>query len=1188
MLIFLAVAILGVMYILYTWLSIENGQIGSGLLYVKSIESTLAKGDLIVLEVIKSASLVAIILVVFFFLLRTNRKNQSLRIAIAEREQAEEKISILSHAVRSISEFVSITDMSDKILFVNSAFLKAYKYEEHELVGKSIGIIRSTNNSPDVVAEILPATLRGGWHGEILNKRKDGSEFTAFISTSVIQDENGKPVALIGVSTDVTDRKRVEEQRNRQAGLITSLLDSIPDIVFFKDTKGVYLGCNPSFAEFIGKPRNEILGKTDYDLVDKATADFFRHHDLEVLKQKLPRHIEEWITYPDGRKILIDTLKTPYWGDDGSLIGIIGISRDITEKKETEEKIKESEAKFNKIFNNSPSLMVLLTVNDRRIAEVNETFLQKTGLSRDEIIGKVVTDVQLLSFGDTQQEVSTELQKDQRITGMELELKTQSGDTIYGVFSREIIESYGRKYFLTVITDISDIKHAKGELEESREKYRGLSEASFEAIFISEKGLCIEQNQAAEKMFGYTSEEAMVRYGTEWIAPEDREMVMKNMLAGFEEPYEARALKKDGTTFPCILRGKMMHYKGKNVRVTSLSDITARKQAEEEVKKVSTRLALATRAGGVGVWDYNITTNHLLWDDQMFALYGIGKADSPDVLETWQGSIHPDDKEQTNRELLLAVHGEKELDGEFRVVWPDGSVHNIRALATVQRDISGNALRLVGTNWDITEQKKNEAVLLKAMQQAETANKAKSVFLASMTHEIRTPLNAIIGFSQLMTRDRMLTESQKEYNVSIIRAGEHLLALINDILELSKVEAGQLELNPVNVDMHALFTDIQLMFKERAQSKHLQFAFEASEDFPRFLIVDDSKLRRVFVNLIGNAIKFTEAGGIHVQTRVDKINGDPGMLTVEIRDSGVGIPENEIGRLFKRFEQTSAGINKSSGTGLGLALSQELVFLMGGNITVSSEVGKGSVFTFRVEIKPGKTDPGATLNARRVKSIDAEHGTYRVLVVDDNEINLQVTVRLLKMVGFETNEAFNGADALIKHEQWDPNLVLMDIQMPVMDGLEATRRIKATERGRYLPVIALTANSFDEERKNMITLGFDGYIRKPFRESELFEAIGKSLGIKYIYNDENGRSSREKYSNNDVAILEDIAKLPENLVLQMLDAIDVADLDLLIELIIRIDQDHSELAKYLVTLANNYDYSYLQQILTKKGTPHEN
>ncbi|MEI6435625.1 MAG: ATP-binding protein [Bacteroidota bacterium] len=486
----------------------------------------------------------------------------------------------------------------------------------------------------------------------------------------------------------------------------------------------------------------------------------------------------------------------------------------------------------------------------------------------------------------------------------------------------------------------------------------------------------------------------------------------------------------------------------------------------------------------------------------------------------------------------------------------------------------------------LDNEKKATATANEMAAHAELANKSKSVFLANMSHEIRTPLNAIIGFSQLMNRDRFLTDSQKEYNHSIIRAGEHLLALINDILELSKVEAGRIELNPTDVDLYSLLNDIQMIFKERAQSKHLQFIFETANNLPQYVLIDESKLRQIFVNLIGNAIKFTEKGGVAVRTRIDKVNDDLSKLIVEIQDSGPGIPENEFDKLFKQFEQTSSGIRKSSGTGLGLTLSRELVNLMGGNITVSSEVGKGSAFTFTVEIYEGKNQVARDIIAKRVICIDKGQETCRILVVDDKEENLKVAVNLLKLVGFETNEAVNGVEAIAKFEQWNPHLILMDMRMPVMDGYEATRRIKSTEKGKQTPVIALTASSFEEERKKTMELGMHDYIRKPFRENELFSTIGKVLGVKYVYEDETSWS-QTKYLNNDDPIIEAIVRLPLSFVHQMRDAVASADFDLLIELINAIEPDNSELAHCFMTLANNYDYEHLLKLLTSdiKPTP---
>lgn len=468
----------------------------------------------------------------------------------------------------------------------------------------------------------------------------------------------------------------------------------------------------------------------------------------------------------------------------------------------------------------------------------------------------------------------------------------------------------------------------------------------------------------------------------------------------------------------------------------------------------------------------------------------------------------------------------------------------------------------------------------KMAREAEIANKSKSAFLANMSHEIRTPLNAIIGFSQLMNRDKFLTETQREYNISIVKAGEHLLNLINDILELSKVEAGRVVVNPVDVDLHALLDDIQMLFKERAQAKNLQFISEIADDLPRYVFVDESKLRQIFVNLIGNAIKFTDKGGIAIRIKTSKIDSEKSKLIVEIQDSGPGIHEDELNKLFKHFEQTSSGISKGSGTGLGLALSRELSHILGGDITVTSEIGKGSVFTFQVEIKKGNPEAIEKNSSKRVVGFEKKNESYRILVVDDRDENLKVAIDLLKLVGFETNEAVNGLEAIEKFEKWNPHLILMDMRMPVMDGYEASSRIKSTEKGKKTPIVALTASAFEDERKRIESLGINGYIRKPFHDNELFSTIGKLLDIKYIFEEE--ISLQTPVFQNSEIISNDISKLPAKLISELKDALACADLDLFIEITESIYPDNTQLAQLLITHARNYDYEILQQLLNQK------
>ena len=619
---------------------------------------------------------------------------------------------------------------------------------------------------------------------------------------------------------------------------------------------------------------------------------------------------------------------------------------------------------------------------------------------------------------------------------------------------------------------------------------------------------------------------------------------------------------------------------GEIIGVIGISmDITKRKQAEEDLREKEVQYRNLADSGMALIWKSGTDKLCNYFNEPWLKF--TGRTLDQEMGNGWAECVHPDDFERCLKTYVEAFDKREMFTREYRMRYANGEYRWLLDMGTPNYNNNREFIGYIGHCFDISERKKSEAALIKAKQEAEMANKAKSIFLANMSHEIRTPLNAIIGFSQLMNRDSQLSDSQKDFNLSIISAGEHLLALINNILELSKVEAGHIMLNPVNINLHYFLKTIQMIFKERTKSKNLQFTFETAGDLPRFVVTDEGKLRQVFINLIGNAIKFTDEGSIAVRIRVEKLNEDSNRLIVEIQDSGSGIPENELSNLFKHFVQTSSGIKKGSGTGLGLVLSRELTMLMGGNITVSSEVGKGSLFTFFVEIKKGKTKAAESNTPKRVIGIDKGEENYRILVVDDKPENLKVAVKILKLVGFETIEAVNGEDAIAKFEEWNPHLVLMDMRMPVMDGHEATHRIKLTEKGKQTPIIALTAGAFEEDQDKSKLSELQGYIRKPFRENELFDAIGKELGIKYIYENETPITQTE-YLTADKIIESEIVKLSKSVVIQMQDAVAVADINRLKTIIKTFEQDNPELAQHLMTLAKNYDYDQLQQAITTK------
>ena len=443
------------------------------------------------------------------------------------------------------------------------------------------------------------------------------------------------------------------------------------------------------------------------------------------------------------------------------------------------------------------------------------------------------------------------------------------------------------------------------------------------------------------------------------------------------------------------------------------------------------------------------------------------------------------------------------LTAEVEHYHKDG--HVLALEVTVSMISSGEGSSVLCLYRDITERKQAELDRI-ACDAAEAANRTKSIFVANMSHEIRTPMNAVLGFAQVLACDPLLTPKQGECVRIISRNGEYLMQLINDILEISKIESGQLTLDEATFCLHDYLDELELMFRSSVVARGLQLFVERDANVPCYVTADRGKLRQILINLVGNAIKFTETGRITVRAEV--VEGKPVEdkdvlhLMFEVQDTGSGISDDDLGLIFDSFQQGKSGA-KVGGAGLGLSISRRLVEMMGGEITVTSQVGKGSCFRFDVLLTPAAKVAGQDkLERRRVVSLEPGTGPFRILVVDDVPVNIALTYSLLQPVGFEVAEAANGVEALDVFEQWSPHAVLMDMRMPVMDGYEATRRIKSTEAGRATPVIALTSSVFEDAKKKMMAAGADGHIGKPIRREELLEELRKCLGLCYVFTDE--------------------------------------------------------------------------------------
>lgn len=486
----------------------------------------------------------------------------------------------------------------------------------------------------------------------------------------------------------------------------------------------------------------------------------------------------------------------------------------------------------------------------------------------------------------------------------------------------------------------------------------------------------------------------------------------------------------------------------------------------------------------------------------------------------------------------------------------------------------GSAEHGVGFVLDLSERKRAETEH-RARLAAEAANRAKSEFLANMSHELRSPLNAILGFTRLLTREPDLPDVLREDLDLILKSGEHLHQLINDVLDLSKVEAGRATLNEADFDLDFLLDELKDMLTPAAVDKGLQLVFAPHPQVPRHVRTDPLKLRQVLINLISNAIKFTRRGQITVRMEAhpSTAGNDACRLDFSVTDTGIGIAADDLARLCSPFEQTEAGRQTQEGTGLGLAITRAFIGLMGGEMHIGSEVGRGTDVHFDIQARTVAGEPAPAPAVRNVVGVQPGQAHFRILVVDDQAAGRLLIQRLLSPLGFEVREAGNGEEAVEVWRQWQPDLIWMDMRMPVLDGREATRRIRAASPSSNRPtIIALTASSFEEERADVLAAGCDDYLRKPFREHELITLLEKHLGVRFIYQ-EDVNQTHPPIDPQAVAALPEALRAP---LTQALICLDTAAID---QAIAAIQEQDAQLSATLMAWAKDFEYERILALL---------
>jgi PAS domain S-box-containing protein len=939
---------------------------------------------------------------------------------------------------------------------------------------------------------------------------------------------------VISAALDISDRKAIEAALVSSERRLRTIFETEPECVKVLTVDGALLNMNPAGLAMIEADNlAEVLGQNVCPIVVPANRQAFVNLTRQVAQGK-SGILEFEIVGLRGTRRWLESHAVPLQDESGAITEILAVTRDITERKQAEEALRQA----NQELENRVA---------QRTAELAHT--------------------------------------------------------------NELLQN-----------DINERKRVEEALRRSENKFRAIFQQTFQFIaLLQTDGTILEINQGPLE-FSSVRRETVVGHPLwefpAWAATAELQTTAKKAIAqaarGQFVRFEVCAPDANGTftTFDISIKPILDEVGQVVLLIVEGRDISERKQVEEALKKSEHALVEAQHLANLGSWSFDVVKQEIAWSDEVFRIYGFDPNQPEPTYEQHLQIIHPDDVEVFQHNVELCITQGTAYEHEIRIFPPDSAaVATLGASSSMRYTLGrgravfneqGQVVKLFGTVQDISDRKQAEVALQQAKVAAEAANQAKSIFLANMSHELRTPLNAILGFSQLMHRDTNLSSEQQENLRLITRSGEHLLTLINQVLDLAKIEAGRTTLNETAFDLIRLLDDLEDMFQFKAQEKGLHLICDRCDDVPQYVCADELKLRQVLMNLLSNAIKFTSEGGVSLRVARRKPNGastgssgeeqptnEPGQLTLyfEIEDTGPGIAPDELDKLFQSFVQTQTGSESQQGTGLGLIISRQFVKLMGGEITVSSAVGRsavgrGTIFKFDIQLGVAdattiKTKPPT----RRVIALQPNQPSYRLLIVDDRWDNRQLLIKLLNPLGFEIKEATNGIEAIKLWSNWEPHLIFMDMRMPVMDGYEATKRIKATTQGHATAIIALSASNFEEARAVVFSVGCDDFIHKPFREADIFDALHKHIGVRYVYDEP---PIEPNTTPTQSLTPEAIAALPADWLASLQKGAIEGELDLILIQIEQIRSQNDALANALASLAKKFQFKQLLTLIQPK------
>lgn len=994
------------------------------------------------------------------------------------------------------------------------------------------------------------------------------------------------------------------------------LVEQMPDGLIVLDLQLRIIDVNPGAQVFLNRSMTTLIGLPIGSVLPSCASVFPLTRDWLSFEAELP--VGSQSRQPLWVEITISRVNSRQNG----ILGWLVVLRDRTAHHHMQVSLCESERKLATLLSNLPG-MAYRCLNDCSwtMEFVSQGCSDLTGYPPESIINNAQ-----IRFSDIIHPNDHSLVWKQVQAALQ---QRQPFQVSYRIIARDGQEKWvweqGRGIFTDagdllalegLITDITERKQAEEALRTSEAQYRLLAETMSDVVWtMNTEGQFTYVSPSVYALRGYTPEEVLLQTMAEALMPESLQVVLKRVeafqrtgiLQGARLELE-QPCKNGSTVWTECVTNPLRDESGTLTGWVGVSrDITARKRVEDELRKLSR--AVEQSSVSVVITDTNGTIEYVNpWFTHVTGYtFAEARGQNPRILKS--GTIPL----EVYQDLWQTILSGKEWCGEFHNKKKNGALYWEFASISPVFNEEGTITHLVAVKEDITERKCMEVELHRARESAEAASRAKSIFLANMSHELRTPLNAILGFAQLMHRIGGLPP-EYQANVEIIyRSGEHLLSLINSVLDLSKIESGRMVVNKSSCNLSGLLNELEDMFRLRAHEKRLRLTFEPAPNLPRYISTDEMKLRQVLINLLSNAIKFTTTGRVilrvttkHDDQRLASNDWQPAIcdqqpgtnlcqspvsgqlsavgaytwLNFAVEDSGPGIAPEELDTLFDAFTQTQSGQQKLGGTGLGLTISRKFVRLLGGDIYVQSQLGRGTVFTFTIPvIVEAAPDTLRQEVHRSVVGLAPDQPSYRILIVDDLRYMRVLLHKLLAPLGFEIREASNGQEALKIWEQWKPHLIWMDMRMPEMDGYEATRRIKALPGGTATRIIALTASAFEEERAEVLAAGCDDFMHKPFRIPEIFTALQKHLGVRYVYADELLPSEPDDATflntSDNTACATALGYLPADLLANLEQAAICLDMTGLNRLIAQITTYDLSLATALQSLADDFAYDQI-------------